>query len=178
MDILEHLMEEHRKAESLMQRLADSEEGPERDATLDELEEALRIHMTVEEQYIYPLVNSALDEEKAEEAEVEHALARDGLSNLRELRAAPGFGAAVAMLQGGIGHHVEEEEQEIFPQLREAVGDRLAELDPTELEEKAKSSQTIDLTRDELYEKAKEADIPGRAQMTKDELAEALSAQD
>lgn len=33
----------------------------------------------------------------------------------------------------------------------------------------------LDLTKDELYEKAKEADIPGRSTMNKDELAEELA---
>jgi Rho termination factor-like protein len=31
-----------------------------------------------------------------------------------------------------------------------------------------------ELTRDELYERAKEADLPGRSEMTKDDLVEAL----
>jgi hypothetical protein len=30
------------------------------------------------------------------------------------------------------------------------------------------------LTRDELYERAKEADVPGRSSMTKEQLADAL----
>jgi hypothetical protein len=32
------------------------------------------------------------------------------------------------------------------------------------------------LTKDELYARAQEADIPGRSEMTKDELAKALTA--
>lgn len=32
-----------------------------------------------------------------------------------------------------------------------------------------------DLTRDELYARAQEADIPGRSEMTKDELLKALA---
>ena len=31
-----------------------------------------------------------------------------------------------------------------------------------------------DLSRDELYERAQDADVPGRSQMSKDELVEAL----
>ena len=33
-----------------------------------------------------------------------------------------------------------------------------------------------DLSKDELYERAKKADIPGRAKMSKDELVDALRA--
>ena len=34
--------------------------------------------------------------------------------------------------------------------------------------------QFANVTRDELYEMAKKADVPGRSSMTKDELADAL----
>ena len=43
---------------------------------------------------------------------------RDGLAKLEELVSAPGFGAAVEMLLGGISHHVEEEESEILPTMK------------------------------------------------------------
>jgi hypothetical protein len=42
------------------------------------------------------------------------------------------------------------------------------------LEAQVKAGSSGELTKDELYEKAKQADIPGRSQMTKDELAEAV----
>jgi DNA end-binding protein Ku len=38
------------------------------------------------------------------------------------------------------------------------------------------TAELRDLSRDELYERAREADIPGRSDMTKDRLIEALSA--
>jgi hypothetical protein len=75
----------------------------------------------------------------------------------------PGFGAAVAMLQAGIDHHVEEEENEAFPKLRKAMG------------APARSTSGDEPTRDELYQQAQEQGIEGRSQMTKQELAEALS---
>ena len=70
--------------------------------------------MDYEEQNIYPLTAQLVDQESVEEAENEHGLTRDGLEKLAQLVVAPGFGAAVAMLQGGIEHHVEEEESELF----------------------------------------------------------------
>jgi hypothetical protein len=47
----------------------------------------------------------------------------------------PGFGAAVEMLKGGISHHVEEEETQLLPELKEslerdewlAIGDALVQ---------------------------------------------------
>jgi iron-sulfur cluster repair protein YtfE (RIC family) len=179
-DLLDHLTEEHRKAEQMMQTLLDSDEGPEREQTLGELREALLKHMAVEEQFLYPIVQRTLGDEPEQEAENEHTLAREGLDKLAELVSEPGFGAAVEMLQGGVGHHVKEEEQEIFPKLRRQAGDEVAALDPDELEQRVESrgGSAGDVTKDELYQRAQAADIPGRSQMTKDELAEALESAD
>jgi hemerythrin-like domain-containing protein len=79
-------------------------------------------------------VQRVVGKEEAEEAGVEHGLAREGLADLRRLVDEPGFGAAVAMLTAGIRHHVKEEEQEVFPELKRRIsrdelrdlGDRVA----------------------------------------------------
>ena len=169
MELLDHLTEEHRKVEGLLDMLATSEEGPDREATLAELESSLSTHMAVEETFLYPIVTKVIGAEDEEEAEVEHGLARDGLAKLRELVAQPGFGAAVDMLTAGIGHHVKEEEQELFPQLRAEAAEQVRALGtPDELEVKVKS-------KSDLYEQAKNAGVEGRSQMNKDELAEAVT---
>ena len=169
MELLEHLTEEHRKVEQLLGMLAETEEGPERERALAELESSLSTHMSVEETFLYPIVTKVIGSEDEEEAEVEHGLAREGLAKLRELVAEPGFGAAVDMLTAGIGHHVKEEEQELFPQLRAEAAEQVRALGtPDELEAKVKSKA-------ELYEQAKEAGLEGRSQMSKDQLAEAVA---
>jgi iron-sulfur cluster repair protein YtfE (RIC family) len=176
-DVLEHLTEEHRKAEALIETLAQSSEGAQREQTLAELAEALSTHMAVEERFVYPIVKDAVGADEEEGAENEHVLTRDGLQQLQDLVAAPGFGAAVEMLKAGLAHHVEEEEQDIFPKLRSEAGDRIAALgSPDELEAQVKGSGgTDEPTKEELYEQAKEQGIEGRSNMTKDELREAVS---
>ncbi len=78
------------------------------------------------------------------------------------------------MLEAGIAHHVHEEESEIFPKLRKTAAAQIAQLDPDECKT-AVENDPVDLTREELYRRAQEADIPGRSSMTKDELAESLA---
>ena len=118
-DVFTMLRNDHRQVEGLLDRLSDSEQGAERDAMIQTLTNALTLHMQFEERELYPFVID-VDSEMAEEASIEHGLAREALAKLADLASAPGFGAAVDMLTGGIGHHVEEEENEMFPRLREA----------------------------------------------------------
>lgn len=193
MDVLEHLEHEHREVERLLDELAASEEGGEREQLILDLEEVLRLHMAVEEQHVYPIVVDVMDPEHETEARIEHDLARDGIAKLKALSEEPGFGAVVDMVRAGIAHHVDEEEDEIFPELREKAGDRIARLDSEALEDRTDpidrepevplpgveapegaAGDLDDLTRDELYERAKEAGISGRSSMTKQQLAEAL----
>jgi hemerythrin superfamily protein len=121
-DPMRILKADHREAEQLLNKLAESDEGTERQQMVDELTTKLTAHMELEETIIYPSVREAVGQEDEEEAEVEHRLAREGLDKLHSLVDVPGFGAAVEMLKGGILHHVKEEENELLPELKDAIG--------------------------------------------------------
>lgn len=166
--LLDTLERQHREVEALFKKLEDAEEADEQRRLVGELATALAEHMQIEETEVYPEL-SRLDEEMGTEAEIEHGLARDGLTKLEGLIGAPGFGAAVAMLQAGIEHHVEEEENEAFPKLRDAMGA------PAKKGAAAKAGDLEDATREELYQMAQKQDIEGRSNMTKAELVDALS---
>jgi hemerythrin-like domain-containing protein len=128
------LKADHREAKKLLTALGESEEGPEREKMAAELEAALTLHMQIEEAIVYPAVVEYVGEDDEEEAEIEHVLARDGLTKMMGMVDVPGFGAAAEMLLGGIEHHVEEEETEILPELKDkmsradwlAMGDAIA----------------------------------------------------
>jgi iron-sulfur cluster repair protein YtfE (RIC family) len=119
--LLNKLEADHRKVEKLFKQLDKAEEASVQRRLVGELTNALAEHMRLEETQVYPAL-SRLDGEMGEEAEIEHGLARDGLATLTSMIGMPGFGAAVAMLEAGISHHVEEEEKEAFPKLRKAAG--------------------------------------------------------
>lgn len=177
MDILDHLTHEHREVEQLIAQLKETDAGEKRESLLGELTESLGTHMAVEERFIYPISASHGDEEDAEEGSDEHDLIRTALAEVQERAEEGAFVAALEVLEKGIQHHVEDEETETFPILRERAADELAELDPEELEAKVKQSGSSDgdePTRDELYEKAKKQDVSGRSTMNKDELADAV----
>jgi iron-sulfur cluster repair protein YtfE (RIC family) len=142
MDILTHLTQEHRKVEAMLAVLADSEPGDEREETVGELEDALQTHMLVEERYVYPIVKQDLGTDEYVGATNEHQLTRAGLQELRNLVDEPGFGGAVEALSGGLHHHVDEEESQIFPALRDKSAAKLEALgDPEKLEQAVEEGQ-------------------------------------
>jgi hemerythrin superfamily protein len=180
-DAFSMLEQDHREVERLLDQLAESDEGAERQQALRQLSDALTVHMRFEESEIYPLVAKEMDGETAEEADIEHGLARDGLAKLADLVSAPGFGAAVEMLKGGIGHHVDEEEDEIFPALRKKIDLERRQALGADLHAARQAAGVPDPrvehgTKADLMEAASEAGIDGRSSMSKDQLREALQA--
>jgi hemerythrin-like domain-containing protein len=117
-DPLAILKRDHREVAALLKELSDSKPGAKRRRTTDKVVAALQLHMAIEEELVYPLVEERVGSEEEEEATIEHGLARTGLAQMTELVDAPGYGAAVAMVTAGIKHHVKEEETEVFPELK------------------------------------------------------------
>lgn len=133
-DPMRILKADHREVKQLLERLAETDEGRERNSLAREVQMKLTAHMEIEESIVYPPVSDEVGEEDREEAEIEHRLARQGLETMMSMLEQPGFGAAVQMLIGGIEHHVEEEESQLLPELKDALdrdewlemGDRIA----------------------------------------------------
>jgi hemerythrin-like domain-containing protein len=128
-DPIAMLKRDHREAEAMLKQLAGSKPGATRRRVTEKVSAALTLHMDIEERLVYPLVAQRVGEEEEREAEIEHQLARTGVSKMNELVDAPGFEAAVAMVTAGIKHHVKEEEKEVFPSLKQNLDrDELARL--------------------------------------------------
>jgi hemerythrin superfamily protein len=179
MDVFTMLESDHRHVERLLERLADSEAGPERKELVANLAKSISAHMAFEEKAIYPLL-VGLDAEMAEEGEIEHGLARNGLDQMSKLSDAPGFAAALDMVTAGIAHHVEDEEQEAFPLLRESCDEATRERLGAQLEQSKRDLGVLaveldDATKEELLDRARDAGIEGRSNMSKDELKAALA---
>ncbi|HZB39960.1 MAG TPA: hemerythrin domain-containing protein [Ilumatobacter sp.] len=119
--LLDRLEQEHRNVEAIFGRMDGATDESEQRSLFQELETALTPHMQTEESQVYPVL-AEVDEEMAAEAENEHGEARDALAALKGQIGMPGFNAALETLKSGIEHHVEEEEGQTFPKLRQAAG--------------------------------------------------------
>lgn len=181
MDPTKLLEADHRSVEDLFDRIEQAE-GDDRTPLIEELRTSLSAHMQLEERALYPAMAPVTGEEAVEEGNTEHELARKALADVVELGPdEPGFGAALEALKAGIEHHVEEEENEVFPKLRKD-GDILAKVATPIMAGRMELGLPMDAdalaaasTRDELLEEARNAGIEGTASMNKDELAEALA---
>ena len=85
----------------------------------------LTVHAQIEEEIFYPRVRKAGEEEKDEVLEgiEEHQLIKELVAGLEGMSTEDEtFDAKVKVLKEQVEHHVEEEEGEMFPRVRNALG--------------------------------------------------------
>ena len=92
--------------------------------------EELTVHAIIEEEILYPTAHKALgkqDEIDVDEAYVEHYLVKTLIEKFDSLKPGDhGFDATFKVMTELVKHHVEEEESELFPELRETGVDLVA----------------------------------------------------
>jgi hemerythrin superfamily protein len=160
-DAIALLKEDHRAVEKLFKEFeaADRTASKERLARRICLE--LSIHTKIEEEIFYPACDGKIEEDMLKEAYVEHDAAK---LLIAEIEAANGqsddfFDAKVQVLSEQIEHHVEEEEKELFPQVRKA------EIDLKELGEQ------LTTRKRELMKEYKASGLPEPELKTMDEVS-------
>ena len=109
---VKQLFEEYRQ-------LVDGDAGEDRRGELAaQICSALTVHAEIEEEIFYPAMRESIDDELLlDQAEVEHASARELIEQIESMD--PGdalYDAKVLVLGEYVEHHVQEEENEIFPQ--------------------------------------------------------------
>ncbi|MFE5561190.1 hemerythrin domain-containing protein [Streptomyces sp. NPDC056544] len=134
MDAIVLLREDHKTVEKLFKRFekTSDDDAAERRSIADEVIEELTVHAWIEEKYFYPAAREAAPDTTdhiLESIEEHHAVVWM-LSEIKDMD--PGderFKAKMSVLMEQVRHHVEEEEQDWFPDVRKAMGrNRLVEL--------------------------------------------------
>ena len=103
----------------------DQAEGEERQALAEQICAMLTAHATIEEEIFYPAARDAgVEADLLDEAEVEHASAKDLIAEIRAMSPDDDlYDAKVNVLGEYVDHHADEEEGEIFPGCRKAKMD-------------------------------------------------------
>ena len=125
-DATELLTKDHKEVKSLFKQyeaLAEAEApAGERETLARLICQLLTVHATIEEEIFYPAVRKAIDDgDLLDEAEVEHASAKELIAQIESMKASePLYDAKVKVLGEYIDHHVKEEQDELFPKARKA----------------------------------------------------------
>jgi hemerythrin superfamily protein len=119
-DAIALLKADHKEAKAMFEQYEKTEGDDEKQALAMRICKALTVHARIEEEIFYPAAYDALDEDDLlDEAEVEHASAKDLIAQIEASSPAePLFDAKVKVLGEYINHHVEEEEGEMFPECK------------------------------------------------------------
>ncbi len=125
-DAIALLTEDHKAVKQMFkdfENLKKSDSDDDKKAALvEKICKALSIHAQVEEEIFYPAVRAGIDDDDLmDEADVEHAGAKDLIAQLEGMSPDDDhYDAKVTVLGEYIDHHVKEEQEEMFPKAKKA----------------------------------------------------------
>ena len=126
-DAIVLLKEDHKEMRRLFREFQQAEQGPagRRQELVNQILAALTVHTYLENEVMYPQVRKLLPdlEDDILESYEEHHVADLLCAELAAMDASDErFVAKTTVLIENVEHHMEEEEQEWFPKVREALG--------------------------------------------------------
>jgi len=151
MNAIELLESQHREVEDLFEEIEDTDDLEAKADLFEQLADKLAIHAAIEEHHFYPAVKEKRTEDILLESLQEHLAVKRVLADLLENDVEDEtFDAQLKVLNETVSHHVEEEEDDLFPKVRkilskdqlEAVGQAMS-LEQSELEEKGSPHEAI-----------------------------------
>jgi len=124
-DAISILTADHKKVKKLFkdfEYMKESGSPAEKEELVAEICRELTMHADAEEQIFYPAAREEIEEKNLlDEAEVEHAGVRDLVSQLQSMRPDDDlYDAKVTVMSEYVNHHIEEEQNEIFPKVKKA----------------------------------------------------------
>ena len=132
MDAITLLKNDHKTVKDLFRRFEKAKNDRTRKTVVQDIIKELSVHAAIEEQVFYPAVRQSVEgtEDVVLESLEEHHIVKWTLSELDGMAADhERFVPKVTVLIESVKHHIEEEESEMFPKVRSALGrKKLAEI--------------------------------------------------
>jgi hemerythrin superfamily protein len=122
MNAVKMLKQQHREVEKLFEKFEAAKSAERRRKAFEAIADALAVHAAIEERHFYPGVKKRQTEDILLESVEEHLEIKRVIADL--LHTEPdddGFDAKVKVLQEDVEHHVEEEEDELFPKVEKLI---------------------------------------------------------
>jgi hemerythrin superfamily protein len=126
MDAIEMLEKQHREVEELFEKFEGAGENARKtkEKLCREISDHLAIHAEIEEKLFYPESKTDETEDLLREAVEEHLGVKRILADLLETEVTDEqFDAKMKVLKEQVEHHVEEEEEELFPKVKKALSE-------------------------------------------------------
>src|SRR6185436_19205730 len=106
---------QHREVEDLFAELEEAKHGQKR-AVFLQIADKLAVHAAIEEKHFYPAAKSKDTEDLLLESAAEHLTVKRLIADLLSLKEGDDtFEAKVTVLKEQVDHHVEAEEEDLFP---------------------------------------------------------------
>ena len=142
MNAIDLLKEDHDKVDILFQKVKATKDQDHRDL-FEQIKHELEAHTHVEETLFYPRLIADGDEElqkKTKEGIQEHHQAKIFLRELSNLAdESEKFEPKLKVLMEDIGHHVQEEEGELFPMVKEQFDEYTLQMLGNDIEKEKKT---------------------------------------
>ncbi len=138
MNALELLISQHRDVEETFSVIEGSTDPDEKMRIFEKLADSLAIHAAIEEHQFYPAVKAQNTEYILLESVEEHLGMKRVIADLMKLQPDDeSFDAKISVLRELVMNHVEEEETELFPQVKQLMDDEQLEELGEEMESEA-----------------------------------------
>jgi hemerythrin superfamily protein len=143
MDVIKLLKEDHKKVKKMLDELEETSESAKREELFAHIQHELRLHELVEEEIVYPTFReqSKLKDIVLEGYEEHHVvdLIMDEIAG--EPVTDETWAAKVKVMKENVEHHVEEEEDKMFPQARKLFAEKELERLGERVEQRKRQEQ-------------------------------------
>lgn len=119
-DALELLEQDHREVGEMFDEYDELPDGDKRKEELTQkICNALQVHTQIEEEVFYPRAREATkDDDLIDDAIVEHASVKHLIGEIRSMKVGDElYDAKIRVLEEMVKRHIQEEEEELFPEL-------------------------------------------------------------
>jgi hemerythrin superfamily protein len=138
MNAIDLLIQQHREVQSLFEKYERATDNQERQQLFDQIADALAVHATIEEKVFYPAARKPGTQDMLDQALQEHLEVKRLIAELLDLEPSEGeFDLKMSELLAIVHDHVQEEENDLFPDVKAQLGQRKLEAMGKEMQEMA-----------------------------------------
>ncbi|WP_164011044.1 hemerythrin domain-containing protein [Pyxidicoccus trucidator] len=125
MDVIDLLIQQHREVDALFEAFRNAPDDATKKELCIQLAEALTLHATIEERWIYPVARRVIGEDKIQHSVDEHGEMKRLIADiLRSRNDVNGLAGKVNSLEQVVKSHIADEEKNVLPQFGQKVTEK------------------------------------------------------